>query len=121
MPTDDFKTVLKSAPIVVFALFGCPYCKAVIDLLQTHKYNHFVVYMNMVKKEFITPFKADILKHTNRSALPAVFIHGKYIGGCNDAGFGGVDGILPLHSAGRLRKIVQEKEFKPEKKQPNLY
>lgn len=123
MPTDHFKAVLKTAPIVVFALSGCPYCKAVIELLKKNKYEYFVVFMDMIKKEFVAPFKANILKYTHRSGLPAVFIHGVYIGGCNDAGFGGVDGILPLHKSRRLRKIVQEKEFKPENKLPfpNLY
>ena len=47
--------------------------------------------------------RAEMAEIIGRSSVPAVFIDGAYVGGCNDGGKGGV---LPLDESGELDKIL---------------
>lgn len=119
LENDIFKTVLLSSPMVVFAKQGCPYCKTVVEVLNKKKIVHTVIYINMLKPEYMAQFRANLLKRTGRTSVPTVFIGERYIGGCNDASPLGIDGIIPLLNTNRLDKIYINS---PIKKLPfNLY
>eukprot|EP00304_Pavlova_gyrans_P002466 CAMPEP_0206045370 /NCGR_PEP_ID=MMETSP1466-20131121/15679_1 /ASSEMBLY_ACC=CAM_ASM_001126 /TAXON_ID=44452 /ORGANISM="Pavlova gyrans, Strain CCMP608" /LENGTH=84 /DNA_ID=CAMNT_0053420305 /DNA_START=45 /DNA_END=299 /DNA_ORIENTATION=- len=40
-----------------------------------------------------------------RTSLPAVFVDGEFVGGCNDGGLGGV---VKLHKKGELKPLVEK-------------
>ena len=42
---------------------------------------------------------------TGRTSVPAVFVGGEFVGGCNDGGLGGV---VPLEQRGQLRPLLQK-------------
>ena len=39
-----------------------------------------------------------------RTSVPAIWIAGKYIGGCNDGGMGG---LIPLNESGQLDSLLK--------------
>ena len=46
----------------------------------------------------------ELSKMTGRTSVPAVFVGGEFVGGCNDGGLGGV---MTLESQGKLKGIGQ--------------
>lgn len=66
----------KTAPIVVYTIYGCPFCKNAIRFLKDNR----------------LPFKAenignnaklaiDLAKSTGMPTVPKIFVQGRFIGG----------------------------------------
>ena len=51
------------------------------------------------------PLRAELAELTGRTSVPAVFIGGTFVGGCNDGGLGGV---ITLQKDGRLQPMLVE-------------
>jgi len=51
------------------------------------------------------PLRAELAAITGRTSVPAVFIDGIFIGGCNDGGLGGV---VTLQKQGRLKDMLAQ-------------
>ena len=49
--------------------------------------------------------RAELAVKTGRTSVPSVWIGGKYVGGCNDGGFGGVK---PLQAEGKLVPMLRD-------------
>ena len=49
--------------------------------------------------------RAELAKITGRTSVPAIFVGGQFLGGCNDGGMGG---IVSLDKAGKLRTLLTE-------------
>ncbi len=65
----------------------------------------------------VTPAQRLQLKEiTGRMSVPALFIGGTWIGGCNDGGLGGV---APLAASGKLQELVAE-VFRPKENEPSV-
>lgn len=47
--------------------------------------------------------RAELAEATGRTSVPAVFICGEFVGGCNDGGLGGV---MTLDRDGRLQEML---------------
>ena len=47
--------------------------------------------------------RAELAELTGRTSVPAVFIGGEFVGGCNDGGLGGV---MTLDRAGKLQPML---------------
>jgi len=48
--------------------------------------------------------RAELAERTGRTSVPAVYVGGQFIGGCNDGGMGGV---LTLDKAGKLKPLLR--------------
>ena len=49
--------------------------------------------------------RAELAERTGRTSVPALFVGGSFLGGCNDGGMGGV---MTLDKAGRLSSLLTE-------------
>ena len=49
--------------------------------------------------------RAELAKETGRTSVPALYVGGQFVGGCNDGGMGGV---MPLYRSGRLQTLLTE-------------
>jgi len=47
--------------------------------------------------------RAELAAETGRTSVPALFVDGQFVGGCNDGGLGGV---LTLDKAGTLKPLL---------------
>jgi glutaredoxin 3 len=91
------ETLITNHKIVVFSMKNCPFCTVAKNIIEKHT----------------TSYKEELYKHayhdwivakTGRSSLPAVFIKGEYVGGCNDGGLGGVS---KLDRQGLLKMMLE--------------
>ena len=57
--------------------------------------------------------RAGLAELVGRASVPAVFVGGAYVGGCNDGGLGGV---LPLAESGELDRLLVEAAALPQGK-----
>ena len=49
--------------------------------------------------------RAELAKETGRTSVPALYVGGQFVGGCNDAGLGGV---MTLERAGTLKPMLAD-------------
>ena len=49
--------------------------------------------------------RAELAARTGRTSVPALYVGGAFVGGCNDGGMGGV---MTLDKAGTLKPLLSE-------------
>ena len=49
--------------------------------------------------------RAELAEREGRTSVPALYVGGEFVGGCNDGGLGGV---LTLDKAGSLKPMLQK-------------
>jgi len=49
--------------------------------------------------------RAELAERTGRTSVPALYVGGAFVGGCNDGGMGGV---MTLDKAGTLKPLLAE-------------
>ncbi len=62
-----------------------------------------VIELNEVAGGYAT--RAELAERTGRTSVPAIFVGGQFIGGCNDGGMGG---IMTLDREGKLDRLLKE-------------
>jgi glutaredoxin 3 len=80
---ESIDNIVKNNKIVVFSLPNCIFCKTAKQIIEKYTFSYIEI---MYKPSYYD----WILTKTGRTSVPAVFIKGEYIGGCNDGGAGGV-------------------------------
>ena len=51
------------------------------------------------------PLRAELAELTGRTSVPALYVGGAFVGGCNDGGMGGV---MTLDKSGTLKSLLAE-------------
>ena len=96
---DQIAATAAKGSVVVFSSSSCPYCRQAIAALKSAGVGHTVI--NATSSE-----RAELHQRTGKSSVPSVWADGKWVGGCNDGGLGGV---LPLLRSGKLQEMAQVK------------
>jgi glutaredoxin-related protein len=52
-------------------------------------------------------YRAEMAELIDRTSVPAIWINGVYVGGCNDGGENG-QGIVQLNQSGKLDALLKE-------------
>lgn len=92
------ENMIKDEKVLIISSSTCPYCDTVKGLLKSKG-----VQFKVEEIDGRQDIRAEMAEIIGRSSVPAVFIDGAYVGGCNDGGKGGV---LPLDESGELDKIL---------------
>jgi glutaredoxin 3 len=102
----ELDSTLESADVVVFSYGGCPYCRKVTRGFDAEgiKYRE-VDYDDMDDGEAV---RREIAARHKQRSVPAVFVKGKFVGGCNDGPESWM-GALKLLSNGGLREMLGSK------------
>ena len=72
-------------------------------MLDTYGAKYTVVELNEVEGGY--PLRAELAAREGRTSVPALFVNGVFVGGCNDGGLGGV---LTLDKAGKLKPMLTD-------------
>ena len=123
----DVQRMIDRKPCVMFSLSTCPFCDETKKILSgmgvmytwcafhahctctfsscTHQYA-LVMFcsLDLDDEEGGMAMKAELAGIIGRTSLPAVFAGGKFLGGCNDGGLGGV---ATLNKKGELAGLLQ--------------
>jgi len=99
----NVQRMIDRKPCVMFSLSSCPFCTETKATLS----NMGVMYtcLDLDEEEGGMAMKAELANILDgRTSLPAVFAGGKFLGGCNDGGLGGV---TTLKKSGELANLLQ--------------
>lgn len=62
-----------------------------------------MVELNVVDDGY--PLRAELAEKEGRTSVPALYVGGTFVGGCND---GGIGGVMPLYRSGKLQSLLTE-------------
>ena len=100
----DVQRMIDRKPCVMFSLSSCPFCTQTKEILDGMGVMYTCLDLDTAEVENGMPMKAELAKIIGRTSLPAVFAGGKFLGGCNDGGLGGV---ATLKKSGELATLLQ--------------
>ena len=112
MPGQDMEVIrqtldswIQEYPILMLSMTECPYCKKAKSILKEKRDDSNVRY-HVIELDQIDIGGAIRQEYTQRyngrSSVPAIWINGNFIGGCND----GTPGLIPLMESGEFDKMV---------------
>ena len=112
MPGQDLEVIsqtldnwIQEYPILMLSMTECPYCKKAKSILKEKRDDSNVRY-HVIELDQIDIGGAIRQEYTKRndgrSSVPAIWINGQFIGGCND----GAPGLIPLIDSGEFEKMI---------------
>eukprot|EP00227_Mantoniella_beaufortii_P013750 CAMPEP_0197582586 /NCGR_PEP_ID=MMETSP1326-20131121/5760_1 /TAXON_ID=1155430 /ORGANISM="Genus nov. species nov., Strain RCC2288" /LENGTH=104 /DNA_ID=CAMNT_0043146691 /DNA_START=66 /DNA_END=380 /DNA_ORIENTATION=+ len=99
----ELAACLAADAVVIFSYGGCPYCRKV-----TQEYKSKEIAFREIDYDELDDgeaVRAEILRAHKQKSVPAVFVKGKFVGGCNDGPEPGM-GALPLLASGKLAQML---------------
>ena len=97
---DTIESHVASSRVSMFSFSTCPFCRKSKDLLDECGISYAA--MELDERQDGNQLRAELGKMTKRTSVPAIFIDGRCIGGCND----GSPGLVPLAESGELRSLL---------------
>eukprot|EP01041_Mallomonas_annulata_P003158 gene3158-6230_t len=104
---NEINEYIKSAPCVIFSWTMSPASKKAKKLLTDIGCTYTAIELD---KPFSkgNPLRAALGRMVGRTSVPAIWIGGKYIGGCDDGPDVNSPGLIPLAFSGKLRPMLIE-------------
>jgi len=94
--------LISEKPVLMLSFRTCPFCIKAKAILDDKKVQYHVVELDEVKDgKAIRAEMADVL---GRTSVPAIWIGGEFIGGCNDGPKGG---IVKMNDSGVLDSMLR--------------
>jgi len=101
---EKVKNYINDNLVVVFSFSACPFCTKAKGIFNDKKTEYKVVeFDEMDDGSALRAELSDILG--GRTSVPAIFVDGEFIGGCNDGGKGG---LVPLDESGELDILLKK-------------
>ncbi|GAX24567.1 hypothetical protein FisN_4Hh086 [Fistulifera solaris] len=94
--------LIKTNDVLMLSFTTCPYCIKAKQVLDAKSANYTVVELN--EDPAGTAIRAELFDLVGRSSVPAIWIGGEFIGGCNDGPMGG---IVQLQEQGKLDDMLK--------------
>jgi glutaredoxin 3 len=98
----ELDALIADNAVVVFSFTTCPFCIKAKQLLNAQGARYTAVELDVLPAGYA--LRAEIAEMTGRTSVPAIFIGGTFVGGCNDGGLGGV---MTLNNQNRLRPMLE--------------
>ena len=95
---DRVDNFIKSNDIVMFSKTTCGFCMMAKTIMNQYSDQYKVMELNKSNDGYL--IQKYLFQLSGSQTVPQIFIHGKYIGGCND--------IMKLHGNGSLKGIIHD-------------
>ena len=95
---------IRQNSVAMLSFTTCPFCLKAKDVLNRAGANYKVIELDTIGKEGYA-FRAELAEMTDRTTVPAIWIGGEFVGGCNDGPKGGV---VTLQQSGQLQQLLQQ-------------
>jgi glutaredoxin 3 len=92
-------------PVLMLSFQTCPFCIKAKSILDNKKAKYHVVELDVDPNG--KAIRAEMANLTGRTSVPAIFINGNFVGGCNDGGPNGNTGIVQLDQTGELDSMLR--------------
>lgn len=66
----------RQAPVVIFVIYGCPYCREAKKLLKSLEVPHKAINIGNNARLML-----DLAEKTGQASVPKVFVQGRFVGG----------------------------------------
>jgi glutaredoxin 3 len=96
----EIDSFVKENPVAVISFTTCPYCSKAKAALDERGIQYTSWEINEEENRGFT-YRAELGRRFKRTSVPAIFIRGNFIGGCNDG-----PGLLPLLASGEFEKLL---------------
>lgn len=90
---------ISSSKVAMFSFSTCPFCRRAKDYLDEQGIAYTAMELDEVEEG--NAIRATLGTLTRRTSVPAIFVKGEFIGGCNDG-----PGLLTLAENGELEKML---------------
>jgi glutaredoxin 3 len=100
------QSIFRDNKVVVFSWTFCPFAKRAKQLLTEMGVKFTAVELDQI--EGGPALRAELIKLTNRTSVPNVFVSGECVGGCNEGAHTQYPGLIPLYESGRLQPLLQQ-------------
>mmetsp|Transcript_24489 Transcript_24489/g.52975 ORF Transcript_24489/g.52975 Transcript_24489/m.52975 type:complete len:171 (+) Transcript_24489:102-614(+) len=94
--------LVEESPVLLMSFTTCPFCIEAKGVLDSKGAKYTVVELD--EEEDGKAIRAEMGGMLGRTSVPAIWIDGTFIGGCNDGPLGGVNG---LQKEGRLDGMLK--------------
>lgn len=92
-------------PVAMLTFNECPYCIESRSILNAKQCSFTELNLDTVGRQSYA-YRAELYHMTGRTSVPAIWIGGQFVGGCNDGPLGG--GLMNLNASGRLDDLLQQ-------------
>jgi len=100
---DRMNGLIDAEPVLMFSFTTCPFCIKAKSVLDGKNAKYTVIELDTDPDgKAIRAEMADIIGQTS---VPAVWIGGEFVGGCNDGGMGG---LMTIEKSGKLDGMLRE-------------
>lgn len=83
----------REAPIVLFTIYGCPYCQNAVRLMKRNNLPHKAI--NIGNNAHMM---TNLANSTGSKTVPKIFVQGRFIGGYNE--------LIQLYESGDLMRML---------------
>ncbi|KAL7569891.1 hypothetical protein ACA910_008558 [Epithemia clementina (nom. ined.)] len=95
---------IRKNPVAMLSFTTCPFCKQAKAVLDRTGAKYQVLELDTMGKEGYA-LRAELADRTDRTSVPAIWIGGQFVGGCNDGPMGGV---ASLQQSGKLQQLLKQ-------------
>lgn len=95
--------LVKTNNVLMLSFTTCPYCIKAKQVLDAKSSKYTVVELN--EDPDGKAIRAELADRVGRSSVPAIWIGGEFVGGCNDGPMGG---IVQLQEQGKLDGMLKK-------------
>lgn len=89
--------------VLMLSFTTCPFCLKAKDILAQKGVDYKAIELETAPDGM--QMRAQMAEIVGRTSVPAIWIGGKFVGGCNDGPMGG---IVELNRSGELDKMLKE-------------
>ena len=95
--TDRVDQFVEDNPVAMLSFTTCPFCRRAKDYMDERGISYSTIELDTLEGNAGNEIRAVLGRKTRRTSVPAIFIRGEFIGGCNDG-----PGLLTLAENGEL-------------------
>ena len=96
--------LVEQNPVAMLTFTECPYCIKARALLDKLGCQYKELNLDTVGRDSYA-YRAELYHMTGRTSVPAVWIGGEFVGGCNDGPMGG---LMTLNDSGQLLGLLEQ-------------
>jgi glutaredoxin 3 len=97
-------TFAKQNDVAMLSFSTCPFCRRAKDALDERGIDYATIELDELPGNRGNEIRAELGRLVQRTSVPAIFVKGKFIGGCND----GSPGLLLLLASGRMDNLLRQ-------------
>ena len=105
---NELQSLIDNEPVLMLSFTKWPFCikaKQILDNKKPNGITYKVLELDVLSNGYA--FRAEMAELIDRTSVPAIWINGDFIGGCNDGGMDG-EGLVQLDVSGKLDILLKD-------------